>query len=298
MHCWSLTQLYSSGMRRSNEAVKLQGVLLWRQKFRGKAFVWVLISVFHACFSALAKYRTPKPLEKERKWRPRKNKPLVVMQEILLNQAHSAGAIATLPEDHSCKKWVTPGLECNIGFTLLTRDRNGSVWQSGKPCLFLQSCIKIHITRKSKQQSQQTKDFPQETESLILWEPVTPAALGAENVALFWALTQKKGNQGCISLFQHNRLQQLQLGLTNCKSTCREAKYINPPSESGTFVSQKIHQTLCKHKVLCVVQAAEVEEPPWVNTGQTRLSVFSSKSYLERIMTPAAALATKCAQTS
>lgn len=220
------------------------------------------------------------------------------MQEILLNQAHSAGAIATLPEDHSCKKWVTPGLECNIGFTLLTRDRNGSVWQSGKPCLFLQSCIKIHITRKSKQQSQQTKDFPQETESLILWEPVTPAALGAENVALFWALTQKKGNQGCISLFQHNRLQQLQLGLTNCKSTCREAKYINPPSESGTFVSQKIHQTLCKHKVLCVVQAAEVEEPPWVNTGQTRLSVFSSKSYLERIMTPAAALATKCAQTS
>jgi len=47
-----------------------------------------------------------------------------------------------------------------------------------------------------------------------------------------------------------------------------------------------------------VVQAAEVEEPPSVSTSQMRLSYLSSKSYLERIMNPAAAPATECAQTS
>lgn len=49
---------------------------------------------------------------------------------------------------------------------------------------------------------------------------------------------------------------------------------------------------------LYVANAAEVEEIPWVNVGQMGLSLLSSKSYLERIMNPAAALATKCAQTS
>lgn len=47
-----------------------------------------------------------------------------------------------------------------------------------------------------------------------------------------------------------------------------------------------------------MAQAAEVEETSWVSAGQMGLSFLSSKSYLERIMNPAAALAIKCAQTS
>jgi len=88
-----------------------------------------LISVLHMCFSELAKYRTPKRLEKQRKWRPRKNKSLMVVQEILLNETTSVAAFVMFSEDHSPKKSVIPGLECNIGFTLLTRKHKGSVWQ-------------------------------------------------------------------------------------------------------------------------------------------------------------------------
>lgn len=40
----------------------------------GKAFVQVLSSVLLMCFNELAKYRTLKPKEKQRKWRPRKKK--------------------------------------------------------------------------------------------------------------------------------------------------------------------------------------------------------------------------------
>lgn len=57
-----------------------------------------------ACLSELAKYRTPEPLEKQRKWRPRKNKALMVMQEILVNETASAVAFVMFSEDHSCKK--------------------------------------------------------------------------------------------------------------------------------------------------------------------------------------------------
>jgi len=81
---------------------------------------------------------------------------------------------------------------------------------------------------------------------------VTPAALGAENVTGSQDLTQKNGNQGCISLFWHKGLQQLQLRLTNCKQTSRGTNCISPPSESGIFVSLKIYQTHCKNQVLCM----------------------------------------------
>lgn len=71
----------------------------------GKAFVQVLSSVLLMCFNELAKYRTLKPKEKQRKWRPRKKKkPLMVMQEIVLNQTISAIAFIMISEDHSSKK--------------------------------------------------------------------------------------------------------------------------------------------------------------------------------------------------
>lgn len=58
---------------------------------------------------------------------------------------------------------------------------------------------------------------------------------------------------------------------------------------------ENLPKLLQKQGPLCVAQAAEVEETPSVSAGQMGLSFLSSKSYLERIMNLAAALAIKCA---